>query len=413
MSDVPFRLEDGYIPKVYDLHLTTTIKSKAFDGVLTLTLLKQYPSTYADLHAGPTLSILSITQSDISLTFAHIGDRLRIFGADLSLHPLCIRFTGSLAHPSLGFYWITDRFASTFFSPTYARDCFPCFDEPSFKAVFNITLTIPRFLSALSNMPEHSSTTSGGLLTVRFRPTPLVSTFLLAFAVGEFDYRGTRTPRGLPVDFYAPRGQGTSLSFALAEAAASVAFFERFLDFPYPLPRLQLAVIPAFASGGMEHFGLIFLSDACLVTSASAPVEDLHSAADIVAHEIAHQWLGDLVTPRFWDSLWLSEGFATFFAVLAVDAAHPAYRSWDRFLTLQIGPALNADACADARPLVTPVLSTPEIPALFDGIMYGKGAAVVRMLYDRLGARVFRAGMRAYVSEFAWRPPTSAARSRA
>ncbi|MEW6683613.1 MAG: M1 family metallopeptidase [Nitrospirota bacterium] len=323
----------------------------------------------------------------------------------LALGPavLDIAFSGALNQQMKGLYLakavvngVEERYAFTQFEPTDARRCFPCFDEPAFKAAFRVEVTAPSHLTILSNMPAVSETNHGATNTVRFAETPVMSTYLLAIAVGRLSPK-RRMVAGTEVAVWALPHELALADFALDVTAATLPLLNEYFALPYPYPKLDLIAVPDFAMGAMENWGAIFFRDSrLLVDPRRASTATQRVVANVIVHEIVHQWFGNLVTMAWWDDLWLNEAFATWLACKIVDQWRPGWRSWEEFeLEKQVPLAL--DSLDSSRPIVAAVASSAEIEAMFDPLTYEKGAAVLQMFEQFLGEDAFRTGIRAYM----------------
>src|SRR6185312_3754268 len=327
-------------------------------------------------------------------------------------HPLApgqwrlhIEFRGTLNDKLRGFYRSTykDRngstqtLAATQFEATDARRAFPCWDEPDFKAVFSTTLVIDSALTAVSNSAVLSETQERGKKVVRFADTMKMSTYLVAFVVGGMEASDLTLVGKTPLRLWTVPGKKHLTPFGQEIATASLQFFERYYDIPYPADKLDLLAIPDFAAGAMENLGAItFRETALLVDPAEATHAELERVADVVAHENAHMWFGDLVTMSWWNGIWLNEAFATFMEMLAVDAWKPQWQRWVAF-GVSRGAAMSVDGLHSTRPIEFPVTAPREADAMFDVLTYEKGASVLRMLEQYLGPDVFRTGVRDYL----------------
>jgi alanyl aminopeptidase len=286
------------------------------------------------------------------------------------------------------------------FEAIYARRAFPCFDEPAFKVPFDITLTVPNGQVVIGNMPVAWESSSGaGRKRVRFATTPPLPSYLVAFAVGPFEARGTslapgavRTAR-LPLGTVALRGRGKDTAYALVEESALLAEQERYFGVAFPYPKLDLVAVPDFQSGAMENAGAITFRDSLLlvddhVTSLAQRIE----VTRVLAHETAHQWFGDLVTMPWWDDLWLNEGFATFLATRTLEAVRPALEA-ELAAASSVNTVMSVDGLASARRIRQPIETAHDITNAFDGITYEKGAAVLAMIEHFIGGEPFRRGL--------------------
>eukprot|EP01105_Mastigella_eilhardi_P026278 TRINITY_DN7505_c0_g1_i1.p1 TRINITY_DN7505_c0_g1~~TRINITY_DN7505_c0_g1_i1.p1 ORF type:complete len:898 (-),score=185.69 TRINITY_DN7505_c0_g1_i1:55-2424(-) len=330
---------------------------------------------------------------------------------------LRLRFTALLGDNMCGFYRAAHNntmdesvppemryMAVTQFEPADARRAFPCWDEPSLKATFEITLIVPQHCTALSNMPALAETPlAGGKRQVSFAPTPKMSTYLVAFAVGNFDYLEATTAEGVLVRVYTPTGKAQQGRFALTMAANTLHYYIEYYGVPYPLQKLDLIAVPDFAAGAMENWGLVtFRENALLIEEGISSVLSRKRVAYVVGHELAHQWFGNLVTMRWWSDLWLNEGFATFVGTQAVDHFFPHWDTWTEFVASELSRALELDALQSTHPIAVAVSSPAQIGEIFDAISYAKGASVIRMLADYLGEDALRRGLRLYLDRFAY-----------
>jgi puromycin-sensitive aminopeptidase len=318
-----------------------------------------------------------------------------------------LRFSGVLNDKLHGFYRSTyknadgqeKRLASTQFESTDARRAFPCWDEPAFKAVFQVTLWVDERLTAISNARTMRETVrpETGKKEFVFADSMKMSTYLVAFIIGEFESSDSVMAGDAPLRVWAVPGKKHLTRFALDIGKASLEYFARYYGIPYPGDKLDLIAIPDFASGAMENLGAItFRETALLVDTERATRAELERVADVVAHENAHMWFGDLVTMEWWNGLWLNEAFATFMEMLAVDVWKPEWRRWDSF-TVSRAAAMQVDGLKSTRPIEFPVAKPEEAAGMFDVLTYEKGASVLRMLEQYLGAEPFRDGIRLYL----------------
>ena len=291
----------------------------------------------------------------------------------------------------------THLVASTQFEATDARRAIPCWDEPALKARFKVRLVIDEGLSAFSNAGiESERSLGGGKKEVVYKETIKMSTYLLAFIVGEFEATEP-TDAGTPLRVAHVPGKRALTAWAREIGAFSLKWFANYYELPYPGDKLDLIAIPDFASGAMENLGAItFRETALLIDDKSASRAELERVADVVAHENAHMWFGDLVTMKWWNGIWLNEAFATFMEMLAVDAWKPNWKRWESFSVSRTA-AMAIDALSSTRPIEFTVLSPEDARAMFDVLTYEKGASVLRMLEQYLGAERFRKGIAAYL----------------
>jgi aminopeptidase 2 len=328
-----------------------------------------------------------------------------------------IKFTGELNDKMAGFYRSTYKntdgtegiMATTQMEPTDARRAFPCFDEPALKAAFTITLIADKKLTCLSNMDVASETDvqsaiSGGVKkSVKFNKSPLMSTYLLAFIIGELNYIETDKFR-LPVRVYAPPNQDIEHGrFSLELAARTLEFYEKTFDSKFPLPKMDMVAIPDFSAGAMENWGLItYRVVDVMFDEKTSGASTKERVAEVVQHELAHQWFGNLVTMDFWDGLWLNEGFATWMSWYSCNVFYPEWKVWQSYVTDTLQGALSLDSLRSSHPIEVPVKRADEVNQIFDAISYSKGSCVLRMISTYLGEDVFMKGIQQYLKKHAY-----------
>lgn len=306
------------------------------------------------------------------------------------------------------------KIISTQFESHHAREAFPCIDEPEAKATFDLVLGTPIVAGVLGNTPvtkqifakkqadEYQPTKSKDATHQRtfFATTPKMSTYLLAFAFGDIKYLESKTSQGVLVRTYATPDNYKHTDFALDVAVKCLEFYNDYFGIDYPLEKCDLIALPDFASGAMENWGLITFREQCLLADPKNTSIDVKQyVAMVVAHELAHQWFGNLVTMRWWTDLWLNEGFASWIEYLAIDHIFPEWQMWPQFIASEQQQALSLDALENSHPIEVPINHPDEIRTIFDAISYAKGSSVIHMLQKYLGADTFRDGLRLYLKK--------------
>ena len=417
------RLPGGVVPRHYAIKLEPDLGEAAFAGSVAIDIDFSEPSSTITLNAAE-LDIVNarlVTAGNETVELDAVLDaeseRLTLSrrGGNDGFGPgpgrLDIAFTGVLNDQLQGFYrstytddsGATRTIATTQFESTDARRAFPCFDEPALKATFATTLVVQEGLLAVSNTAETGrESMPDGRVSVRFATTMPMSTYLVAFVVGPLEVTDPIDCGGVPVRVVHRPGRGDQTGFALDVAAHALKWFSDYYGLPYPSDKLDLVAIPDFAFGAMENLGCVTFREVLLLvdeTAASQP--ELQRVADVINHELAHMWFGDLVTMAWWEGIWLNEAFATFMETACSDAYRPDWRVWSTFCRSRAS-ALSTDALGTTRAVEYPVHSPAEAEDMFDVITYEKGAALVRMLEQYLGAETFRAGVRLYLRRHAY-----------
>jgi puromycin-sensitive aminopeptidase len=418
-AEDPFRLPRHVRPVKYELRLEPDLAGAVFHGHAVIVVTVDQPTDVIVLNAldltieNAALEDAAGRRQPASIALDEPLQRCRLTIAQ-PLAPghwrLHMEFRGALNDKLRGFYrssykdrdGTTHTLAATQFEATDARRAFPCWDEPDFKAVFSTTLVIDPALTAVSNSAVLSETQERGKKVVRFADTMKMPTYLVAFVVGRMEASAPASVGKTTLRLWTVPGKRHLTGFGQDIATASLAFFERYYGIPYPGDKLDLLAIPDFASGAMENLGAItFRETALLVDPGSATHGELERVADVVAHENAHMWFGDLVTMSWWNGLWLNEAFATFMEMLAVDAWKPEWKRWDTF-GVSRGAALSVDGLHSTRPIEYAVRAPKDAEAMFDVLTYEKGASVLRMLEQHIGPTVFRDGVREYLRAHAY-----------
>lgn len=412
------QLGDAVVPQRYVLDLTIVPERERFSGTVEIDLDIRAPAGVIWLH-GNRLDVRSawLEQGETRIEAGYEQvDKTGIARLDLAATPmpgharLHIEYDAPFDTSLEGLYKVTEDgrdYAFTQFEATSARLAFPGFDEPAFKTPFEIHVTAPGDQRVITATPEiERKPVRQGLVRRSYAVTPPLPTYLIAFAVGPLDVVEWQPvapnevrDRPLPLRGVAVAGKGGQLEFALENTARIVHALERYFDYPFPYPKLDIIAVPDFAAGAMENVGAITYREPLLLLSDEAAIERRRAYASVHAHELAHQWFGNLVTPKWWDDIWLNESFATWMGTKAAGAAFPAYGFEDRMLERALG-VMDADALASARQVRQPVESDHDIANAFDGITYAKGGAVLSMFESWLGEAAFRAGVRLHMRRF-------------
>jgi puromycin-sensitive aminopeptidase len=414
-------LPSAVVPVSYRLEITPDLVGLDFRGSEDIDVVVSESVDCITLHAKE-LSVTAVTYSSaarggdsrplpaLEIAYHVVDTTVRFtFGEKLPVGEgvLHVEFSGILNGDMAGFYRSsycdadgkTLVMGSTQFEALDARRAFPCWDEPAVKACFSLSLVVDADLTALSNMNDvKSQFLPGGKRRVVFAASPKMSTYLLAWAVGKFDCIQTRTTHGVLIRIFSPPGQAERGRFALACGVRSLDFFDDYFQVPYPLPKLDMLCCTEFACGAMENWGLVTYREVDLmVDEQKASSQQRQRVAIIIAHELAHQWFGNLVTMQWWNDLWLNEGFASFMEHLTVDALFPSWNIWEQFTTDAMGAALRLDALRSSHPIQVPIFRAEEVEQVFDAISYCKGSTVIRMAASVLGPAHFRKGLQIYM----------------
>lgn len=420
------RLPRHILPERYTLTLRPDLESFTFQGEEIIQVVVAKADKQVTLHArdlevvtaefvhakhGVWTSKISYNQKaeTVTLTFPKALPKGK--------GKLKLVFRGILNDKLRGYYKSTYEYngetkhlATTQFEATDARRAFPCFDEPNIKAVFDVTLIVPTAHEAISNtLPALVREHEAGFKAVRFSPTPKMSTYLLAFISGDLEHIDKKTKNGILVRVFTTKGKSAQAKFSLDVAVKVLDFFQKYFEVKYPLPVLDLIAIPDFSSAAMENWGAVtFRELALLIDEEHSSLATKQYVAIVVAHELAHQWFGNLVTMDWWTHLWLNEGFASYIEYLAVDHLYPEWNMWAQFMALDFSAGMDKDQLKNTHPIEVEVHHPDDIDEIFDDISYRKGSSVIRMLAEYLGAEDFRKGLSHYLKRHAYKNATTA-----
>jgi aminopeptidase N len=403
------RLPEVAAPENYQLTFKPDLEKASFDGDETISVRILHPTSEI------TLNSAEIEFHEVSITSGGIAQEAKVtLEKDKEMAMLAvekplaagsatihIRYSGVLNGEMRGFYLGKDdrgrKYAATQFEATDARRAFPSFDEPAYKATFDITAVAGKGQVAISNQKIVSDTPGpGDMHTVRFATTVKMSSYLAALVMGNFEYIEGKAD-GIPIRVYSTPGKKEMGKFALETAEHVLNYYDKYFSIKYPYGKLDLIAIPDFSAGAMENTGCITFREVILLIDEKRGSIDLKKEiASVIAHEMAHQWFGDLVTMKWWDDIWLNEGFATWMSSKPIEAWKPEW-NFNLDNVIQTGDTLNTDSLANTRPIHQAADTPAQITELFDGIAYGKAASVLRMLESYLGEETFRAGVNSYI----------------
>src|SRR5881296_656019 len=385
--------------KEYDLFLDVDFESLKFSGRVGINI-----DSAADVKLDAVdLKVTSAKANNRNVSFKQHGNVVDIQTGQFS-GTLDVDYRGKVSETLTGFYKAPygDKYIlTTHFEAGHARRLLPCIDHPAYKADFKLAVRTRSDLSVISNMPLESEKKEGNKKIISFQKTPKMSTYLLYLGIGKFE---EDTSRHNKTELYAasvvrPDGKiKTGLAFEAAQK--SLEFYEKYFGIPYDLPKLHMIAVPEFAYGAMENWGAITFREILLHAGKDTSTSTKKSIAEVIAHEIAHMWFGDLVTMKWWDDLWLNESFATFMAYKVVDWAYPQWKIWQDFVKNSTGGAMARDALKNTHPIEAKVRSPEEIEELFDEISYGKGASILRMIEAYIGPDKFQKGVSNYLQQF-------------
>jgi aminopeptidase N len=409
------RLIDQFVPENYNLSISMEREARTFHGTLTVTGELSVEAHEIILHAKD-LKIASATVDGKAVETRYgVNDEIHITHADLGKgkHVVVIAYSGVISDAMHGLYpcyfehdGVKKELLATQLESHHAREVFPCIDEPEAKATFDISLTTETNITVLGNMPVKSQQIENELLVTTFDTTPRMSTYLVAWVAGEMHKKTAKTKRDVEVNVWAtPAQPAASLDFALDIAVRTIEFYEEYFGTNYPLPKADHVALPDFTSGAMENWGLITYREVALLADpATTSISSKQYVASVIAHELAHQWFGNLVTMKWWNNLWLNESFATLMTYVAIDGIEPDWNIWLDFTQEEAILALRRDSIDGVQSVQVDVHHPDEISTLFDGaIVYAKGARLLRMLQQYVGDVAFQSGLKEYFKDFAYK----------
>ncbi|XP_063952709.1 aminopeptidase N-like [Lytechinus pictus] len=420
---VPESYELSLKPYIYDEDVPAGKKRFTFDGKVLIRVICNNATSRITLHAdnitidsikvtvmGDTVDIYDGLEFETEYDFLHIDlmQELVVGG----VYDIDIGYIGELSDGLSGFYRTSYQDesgtevwgATSQMQPTSARKALPCFDEPAFRAVFNTTIEHRSDMAALSNGIEILQEDLGNNWNrTTYLPTPKMPTYLLAFTVGYFGYTETTTTNGVRFRAWSRPEAVNSTYYALNTGSKIITYFEEYFNISFPLEKQDMIAVPDFSAGAMENWGLIIYRETAMLYNPEVnSAVNKQRVATVVSHELAHQWFGNLVTPKWWDDLWLNEGFASYVEYLGVDHTEPEWGMHEQFLVLDLQRVFKLDSLGTSHPVRVDVGAPSEINEIFDSISYSKGASIIRMLNDILTEEVFKQGLTAYLNEHAY-----------
>jgi aminopeptidase N len=405
------RLIDFFKPETYKLAIDQNSETLTFSGSVQIS--GQFLKLPLTLHSSD-LDIKSTKVNGQTYEFScdEKAQELTISAPKSSLGEIVVEveFSGIITRPMHGLHPCffehdgkQKRLLATQFESHHAREVFPCVDEPEAKAVFILALTTDANDVTISNMPVAKEATTSDRKTTTFEPTPVMSTYLLAWVSGELIYEEAISKHGVHVRTYATPVHAGKLAYSVEVACKSMDFMDDYFDIAYPLKKFDQIALPDFAAAAMENWGCVtFRESALLYDPNMSDLSDKQHIADVVIHEMSHQWFGNLVTMRWWEDLWLNEGFASWIPYLVRDELYPEWKMWEQFATGDLMIGLRADSLENTHPIVVKINSPEEIRSAFDSISYDKGCSVINLLYNYIGKTAFRDGLRIYLKRHAY-----------
>ncbi len=378
----------------YNIFLDIDFKKFEYEGRVKIDLISKKDVILDAID----LDIFNVRNDKKNLQYVQKNEKVKIKTGDFS-GVITITFKGVINDKLIGFYkapYDKSYMFTTHFEAIHARRMFPCKDDPKYKAEFKLTLKIDIDLNAISNMPIESVLVKNEKKTISFEQTPMMSTYLLYIGIDRFEERAEKL-ENINLIAATPPGNIQKGNYCLNVAKKSVEFFQSYFNIPYMIPKLHLIAVPEFAIGGMENWGAIAFRESGFYIDKNSSVKNKKRVAELVAHEVAHQWFGNLVTMKGWHDLWLKESFATFMGYKALNEIHPDMKAWETFLINRTSSAMSRDALINTHPIKIDSVSPNEIIQIFDEISYDKGASILRMVEAYLGSDAFKFGIRDYL----------------
>ena len=411
------RLTEFIIPTNYNLLLIPNYDKLTFYGIVEITLDIKQSMNEIKLN-GKNIKIISAELNNIQLTDIKIDEDLITFKTlvETGTNKLKIKYNGKINTNMNGLYQsnytvnsIKKYLYATHFEPCYARQLFPCFDDPNFKATYELSLIINKDQIAISNNEILHEEMVDNKKYVVFQKSPKMSSYLLAFVIGDLDYIEGVSKNGIKTKIYIPNGitNKDSCKFALDVAIKGLDYYEILFDVPYPLKKLDLCAIPDFSAGAMENWGIITFRMTKIIQTENTTENAKKGIAETILHELVHQWFGNLVTMQWWDDLWLNEANANYFSWVAMKAIFPEWSVWEQFIYNEKFDSMEYDLSPLTHPIINKLTNVYEIQDMFDTITYAKGASIIRMMSGYIGDDKFTKGISEYIKKNQYKNSTS------
>ena len=418
------QLSDNFKPNNYNIDIEISEDNKSFKGRTTICGIKKGPLSQRFVFHQSGLKIISAKISffdkneELQVEVDRINHHEKL--QEVRLHTkfklrngkykIELEYSAKVSNIMNGLYpcfyeenGVKKELLATQFESHHAREVFPSIDEPIAKATFDLFLTTLKNQTVIGNTEVKDEVINGFKKTTTFETTPIMSTYLLAFIVGNIKYKEAKTKKGTAVRAYAVPDKVEYVDFALEVAVKCIDFYNEYFGIDYPLDKCDLVALPDFASGAMENWGCItFREQSLLVEPSTTSLASKQYVALVIAHELAHQWFGNLVTMSWWTDLWLNEGFASWMEYFAIDHIFPEWKLWIQFAIDEQYQALSLDALENTHPIEVPVKHPDEIRTIFDAISYSKGASVIHMLHRYVGPNKFKIGINYYLEKHSY-----------
>lgn len=380
----------------YDLKLNLSAKENDFHGEETISLAGDSENLVLD---AVSMKFNKVLVNGREANYSYEGDQLSIKEEINGPVDIFIDFNGEYSESLNGMYLAKTpegKMITTQFESTGARHAFPCIDNPSYKAEFELSVIIDSGDEAISNMPPKGESFFNGSKIVEFEKTPRMSTYLLYIGVGRFEHI-KQDYRGKDLILTAPKGLFNSSNEPLDAAAKIIGYYEKYFDIDFVLPKMHFISVPEFAAGAMENWGAITFREVALVLNRDTGTITRAIVLMVIGHEVAHQWFGNLVTMKWWDDIWLNESFANFMGYKSVDELYDNLDMWGLYFNNEMSSGLRGDSLMNTHPIHAKVDDPDSIEQIFDEISYNKGGAILKMIESFMGEQAFRDGIREYL----------------